>query len=88
MVKNWDNFILVIKNNRPIAVVMSISEYKSNLESLKRTEAILEKLEELKLLKAANEHEDDNSSDFAEFITEPGYSYEALERLAENIDIE
>lgn len=88
MVKNCDNFILVIKNNRPIAVVMSISEYKSNLESLKRTEAILEKLEELKLLKAANEHEDDNSSDFAEFIKQQGYSYEALERLAENIDIE
>lgn len=57
-----DNEYVVIKNNRPIAVVMSISEYKSNLESLKRTEAILEKLEELKLLKAANEHEDDEEA--------------------------
>lgn len=48
-----NNEYIVLKNNQPIAVVMSIKEYTKTQRKIYQSEEILEKFENIKLLNMA-----------------------------------
>ena len=79
---------VVLKNNQPTAVVISVQEYKDTQKKVAMLEEILEKIENLRLLKLAESRVDDATTSFEDFIAEEGFSTEELEALAESVEIE
>ena len=77
-----DHEYIILKNNQPTAVLISVKEYKETQKKL------LEKIEDMRLLKRAEERENSNTSSFAEFVAEQGYSMEDIDKLAESVEIE
>lgn len=85
--KNNKEYI-VLKNNQPTAVVISIQEYKETQEKIAKFEKIIEKVEEIRLLRLAEQRACDNTISFDEFISEQGFSVEELEELAGSVELE
>jgi prevent-host-death family protein len=85
--KNNSEYI-VLKNNQPTAVLLSIKEYKETQEKLDRHERILEYMENIRLLKLAEERKNSKMTSFEEFVAEEGYSMEELKKLAESVEVE
>lgn len=85
--KNNKEYI-VLKNNQPTAVVLSIKEYKETQKKLAKLESLLEAIENAHLLKIATSRENSNSMDFEKFVAEQGYSMDELEEMAESVEIE
>ena len=83
-----DQEYIVLKNNKPAAVVLSVSEYEKKNERIKRLEAIVEKIMDLHLLYEARTRNTDDTVPFEEIVKEEGLSMEELETLAESVDIE
>jgi len=83
-----DQEYIVLKNNKPAAVVLSVSEYEKKNERIKRLEAIVEKIMDLHLLYEARTRTTDDTVPFEEVVKEEGLSMEELETLAESVDIE
>lgn len=79
---------IVLKNNKPAAVVVSVSEYEKKNERIKRLEGIVEKILELHLLYEAENRKNDDMVSFEEVLEEEGLSIEELELLAESVNIE
>ena len=73
---------IVLKNNQPTAVLLSIKEYRETQEKL------LERIENIRLLKLAQSREGSPVSSFKEFVEEQGYSMEELEALSESVEFE
>jgi len=78
----------VLKNNQPTAVVVSIKEYRKTQEKVAMLEKILEKVENMRLLKLAESRTKDNTTPIEELIEEEGFSIEELEELAESVEFE
>lgn len=85
--KNNSEYI-VLKNNQPTAVVVSVDRYKESQEKLAKFEKLLELAENEYLLKLAAERKSSKSSDFAKFVKEQGFSLSELESLSESVEIE
>lgn len=85
--KNNKEYI-VLKNNQPTAVVLSIKEYKETQKKLAKLESLLEAIENAHLLKMAMSRENSNSMDFEKFVAEQGYSMDELEEMTESVEIE
>lgn len=83
-----NNEYIILKNNQPTAVLMSIKEYKEMQEKLKMLEQFLEKINDSRLLKLAKERDTSNTTSFDEFVSEQGYSMEDIDKLAESVEIE
>lgn len=79
---------IVLKNNQPTAVVMSIKEYKATQEKIARLEKILEIMENIHLLKQAETRDNSKTSSLKKFIEEEGYCIEELEKLVDEVEIE
>lgn len=79
---------IVLKNNQPTAVVISIREYKETQKRLARLEKMLEKLENIRLLKLAESRAGSPVSPLEDFIMDEGLSMDELEELAESVEIE
>lgn len=91
-VKKNNTEYIVLKNNQPTAMVVSIDMYKDLVEKASKMEILLEKIEENRLLniaesrmkkfesKAAKSHED--------FVREMGFDPADIERNAESVDID
>lgn len=79
---------IVLKNNQPIAVVVSVQEYKDTQAKVARLEKILEKVENMRLLKLAQSRVDDVYTPIEELIKEEGLSLDELEALAESVEFE
>lgn len=79
---------IILKNNQPTAVLVSIKEYRDTQEKLARFEAIMERIENMRLLKMAESRMNDNATDFEEFVKEQGYTMEELEELSESVELE
>ena len=79
---------VVLRNNQPTAVVISIKEYKETQYKLDLYEKLLEKIEDMHLLNLANARMDDESSDFEDFVKTTGFTMEELEELSESVNIE
>lgn len=83
-----NNEYIILKNNQPTAVLLSIKEYREIQEKSAKLEELLEKIENIKLLKLAESRTDDNTSSFETFIKEQGFSIEELEEISESVEFE
>ena len=79
---------IVLKNNQPTAVLLSIREYRETQEKIWKLEKLLERIENIRLLKLAQSREGSPVSSFKEFVEEQGYSMEELEALSESVEFE
>lgn len=62
-----DSEYIILKNNQPTAVLVSIKKYKDIQSKLKKTERILEYIENIRLLKLAESRDKKNTISFDEF---------------------
>ena len=85
--KNNHEYI-VLKNNQPTAVLLSIQEYKDTQEKLARLEKILEKMENIRLLNLAENRTNDTTTSFEDFAVEQGFSMSELDKLSECVELE
>ena len=83
-----DHEYIVLRNNQPTAVVISVKEYRDTQVKLDRLERLLEKIEEIRLLSLANDRINDKTSDFEDFVKTTGFSMEELEAMSESVSIE
>lgn len=83
-----DNEYIVLKNNQPTAVLLSIKEYRDTQEKVAKLEALLEKIENIRLLKLAENRVNGNTSSFDTFVNEQGFSMKELEELSESVEFE
>lgn len=83
-----NNEYIVLKNNQPTAVLLSVKEYRDTQEKVAKLEAILEKIENIRLLKLAEIRANDNTSSFETFVNDQGFSMEELEELSESVEFE
>ena len=79
---------IVLKNNQPTAVVISIQEYRDTQEKIAKFEKLLEKVEEVRLMRLSENRMYSKTSSFVEFVEEQGFSIEELEALSEEVEIE
>ncbi|MGN0373797.1 MAG: type II toxin-antitoxin system Phd/YefM family antitoxin [Enterocloster sp.] len=79
---------IVLKNNQPTAVLISIQEYKNVQEKISKLENLLERIENIRLLKLAESRSGDNTSSFEDFVNEEGLSMEELKELAGSVEFE
>lgn len=80
-----NNEYIILKNNQPTVVLISLQEYENIQEKVSKLERLLEKLENIKLLKLAESRVNDKSSSFENFVEEEGFSMQELEELAESV---
>ena len=83
-----DKEYIVLKNNQPTAVLLSIKEYREIQEKVLKLEQILEKIENIRLIKLAESRENDETVSFEAFVKEQGFSMEELEEFSESVEIE
>ena len=83
-----NNEYIILKNNQPTAVLVSLKEYREMQEKLTKLEKILERVENIRLLKLAESRMNDNTSSFESFVEEQGFSMEELEELSESVEFE
>lgn len=83
-----DNEYIVLKNNQPTAVLMSVKEYKETQEKIAKVEKLLDKIENIRLLKLAESRANDITTSFEAFVNDQGFSMEELEELSESVEIE
>ena len=79
---------IVLKNNQPTAVLLSVKEYKETQEKIARLEAFIDKIENIRLLKLAERRADSKVGSFEEFVSEQGFSMDELEEMAESVEFE
>ena len=79
---------IVLKNNQPTAVVVSIEEYKETQKKIERLEKFLEAVENIRLLKLAEGRTHSETFSFEEFVNEEGFTMEEIEELAESVELE
>lgn len=79
---------IVLKNNQPTAVLLSVKEYKETQEKIARLEAFIDKIENIRLLKLAERRADSKAGSFEEFVSEQGFSMDELEEMAESVEFE
>lgn len=79
---------IVLKNNQPTAVLVSLKEYKEIQEKASRLEKLLEMIENIRLLKIAEHRDCTNTTAFESFAAEEGFSMDELKVLAESVEFE
>jgi PHD/YefM family antitoxin component YafN of YafNO toxin-antitoxin module len=79
---------IVLKNNQPTAIVLSIKEYKIIRDKIENMEKLLEEVENIRLLQLAEERKHDQNSSFEEFVAREGYSMDKIKELSESVEIE
>ena len=79
---------IVLKNNQPTAVVVSVMEYTDTQKKVAMLEEILEKMENIRLLKLAESRSDSHMTSFEDSLGEEGFSLEQFDKIAESVDIE
>lgn len=83
-----NNEYIILKNNQPTAVLLSVKEYKDTQEKAEKLEKLLEKIENIRILKLAESRANDNTASFESFVAEQGFSMEELEELSESVELE
>lgn len=83
-----NNEYIILKNNQPTAVLLSVKEYREIQEKSAKFEKLLERIENIRLLKLAEGREGSSASSFETFVKEQGFSIEELEEIAESVEFE
>ena len=79
---------IVLKNNQPTAVVVSVKEYREIQKKINQLEKMLEAIEDARLLSLANERENSETMSFEDVLKEEGISLDEIKELAESVEIE
>jgi len=79
---------IVLKNNQPTAVVISVKEYKAIQEKVIKLENILDAVENIRLRQMAESRKNNNTIPFESFVIEEGFTLEELEEVAESVELE
>ena len=79
---------IVLKNNQPTAVVISIEEYKEIQKKIERLEKFLEAVENMRLLKLAESRVNSETISFEELVAQEGFSMEEIDELVESVEFE
>ena len=79
---------IVLKNNQPTAVLISIEEYKETQKKIERLEKFLEAVENMRLLKLAESRSTTETISFKDFVTQEGFSMDEIDELTESIELE
>lgn len=83
-----NNEYIILKNNQPTAVLLSMKEYREIQEKSAQLEELLDRIENIKLLKLAESRVDDSTSSFEAFVKEQGFSIEELKEISESVEFE
>lgn len=83
-----DSEYIVLKNNQPTAVLVSVKVYAEMQKKVSRLEKLLDSLENMKLLKLAEERKGGNTMSLEDFIAEEGFSMDEIEKLAESVEFD
>lgn len=91
-VKNKNTEYIVLKNNQPTAIVVSVKSYRELVRKASRMEALLEKIEEIRLLKLAESRMENiapkTAVDFEDFVKEQGFDMNEIVTDANHAEIE
>ena len=79
---------IVLKNNQPTAVLISIEEYKETQKKIGRLEKFLEAVENTRLLKLAESRVNSETISFEELVAQEGFSMEEIDELVESVEFE
>lgn len=89
--KNRSEYV-VLKNNQPTAVLISIDEYSEIVEKAKKMELLLEKVDEYHLinsaLKVSKTYNEQDAHSFESVLTELGISEKEINDLEDSVVIE
>ncbi len=83
-----DHEYIILKNNQPTAVLLSVKEYRETQKKLSELEKLMERIENIRLLKLAESRMNSEISSFETFVSEQGFSMEELEELSESVEFE
>lgn len=83
-----NNEYIVLKNNQPTAVVISVHEYKETQRKIAQLERILDMMENMRLLKIAESRKNNTFTSFEDFVAEEGFDMKELEAMCESVEIE
>ena len=87
-VYDTDREYIVLKNNQPTAVVMSVREYRETQRKLEKFEKLLELIENARLLAVAEERRDSAANDFEAFLSGEGLDIKKLEAIEDEVEFE
>lgn len=91
-VKNNNTEYIVLKNNQPTAIVVSMESYRELVKKAAKMEALLEKIEEVRLLKLAESRmksfDPETAVDFEDFVKEQGFDMDEIVAGADSVEIE
>lgn len=83
-----NNEYIILKNNQPTAVLLSIMEYKEMQEKIAKLERFLEDIENVRLLQLAQSRKDQITTSLNDLIDEEGFSLDEIKILSESVGIE
>lgn len=93
-VKNNNTEYVVLKNNQPTAMVISMNVYKTLVEKASKMESLLERIEEVRLLNMAVTRANDTALgndidiDFEDFVKQHGFNMEDIISNSDSVEIE
>ena len=87
-VYDTDREYIVLKNNQPTAVVMSVREYRETQRKLDKFEKLLEFVENARLFSLAESRAASASDDFETFLTDEGLDIKELEDMENEVEFE
>ena len=87
-VEENNNDYIILKNNQPTAVLVSMKKYKETQQKIARLEKMLEAFEDIRLHRLAKEADTTETTSFDDFVLEHGYSMKDVDALAESVEIE
>ncbi len=91
-VKNNNTEYIVLKNNQPTAIVVSMESYRELVKKAAKMEALLEKIEEARLFKLAESRmesfDPETAVDFEDFVKEQGFDMDEIVAGADSVEIE
>lgn len=89
-VKNNNTEYIVLKNNQPTAMVISLDSYRELTEKASKTEKLLDKVEEIRLLNIASTRmtNADKTTDFEDVIAEFGFTKDEIFDGMDDVEIE
>ncbi len=79
---------IVLKNNKPTAVVVSISEYSDMKSRLSKYDRLYEAIEDHRLLEMARTRSKSRTTSFEEVIKKDGMQIDELWSLIDSVEIE
>lgn len=79
---------IVLKNNQPTAVVISVDEYRRTQQRIKVLESYFEKIENMYLSALSEERKNDKTTSLEELIKEEGFSIDELRDVMDKVEFE